>query len=369
MYRSAFRGWLILVATLLWGASASAQFANKKEAELHRLAGSLILTGFKGDDVGDAGFLHVYGQMKQGHIGGVIFFADNIASAEAAAALNRALKIASGRKQPPPLLAIDEEGGQVQRLKAFAAPAPRAVAGLAPAVRTAVFEGLAQSLAAAEFTLNLAPVVDLHSPVSPVIGRFNRAFSDDPDAVAGFAAEMIAAHRAAGLATTLKHFPGHGLAQADSHDGFVDVTDTWQPDELQPFLTLIRAGQADAIMTAHVYNASLDPAHPATLSAPTITGLLRGKLGYEGVVISDDLSMDAIDESYSLQDAVLLAVDAGVDVLLTGNFSVDVADAEALDEAEAIRLILVQAVLDGRLTRQRLQESHDRILALRQRLR
>ena len=363
MHRFAFRCWLILACALFIGAPAQAQFGGK-DAELHKLAGSMIVTGFQGDDVGDAGFLHVYGQLKKGHVGGVIFFKDNIANPEQAQALNRALKIASGRKNPLPILAIDEEGGRVQRLKAFDAPKPIDTVNQSPEARAAVFAGLAQSLAEAEFTLNLAPVVDLDSDVSPVIGRFGRAFSDDPDQVSTIATEMIEAHRAVGLGTSLKHFPGHGLARADSHLGFVDVTDTWSSQELVPFLNLIRAGRADAIMTAHIFNASLDPSHPATLSQPTITGLLRDKLDFEGVVISDDLTMDAIDESYSLEDAVLLAVDAGVDILLTGNFNV-----REQDEAELIREILVQAVKDGRLSRARLQESHDRILALRQRFR
>ncbi len=346
----------------------SISHAQTDDAALHRLAGSMILTGFSGNDPFDPGFIRVRDQLQQGHIAGVLFFKPNLTGSAGtvatAAAMAGVLRQASGAGKPPPLLAVDEEGGRVQRLRDPRIASARVLAGMDSAEQRAVFAGLAQSVAAAGLTLNLAPVVDLHDQRSPAIGALGRSFSADPDRVAILAAAMVEAHRAQGVATALKHFPGHGLARADSHAGFVDITDTWQPAELEPFLALIRAGQADMIMTAHVFHADFDRLHPATLSRAVVTDLLRGMLGFDGVVVSDDLTMRAIDESYSLEDAVLLAVDAGVDLLLTGNFQPD-----AVDQAEQMRIILVEAVQSGRLSRQRLQESHDRILALRQRLR
>ena len=353
-----------LIGLLVAGLFCHASAAGAQDAGLHRLAGSMILTGFDGQSVEDPGFQRVEAQLTQGHIAGVIFFGDNITSPEAVLTLNSALRSATTPNGLLPLLAVDAEGGLVQRLKSPRTQRPLLLAQMPEAERNAVFAALAQSVAKAGFTLNLAPVVDLHDPNSPAIGRLGRSFSADPDTVTRVAASFIDAHRAQGLMTALKHFPGHGSARHDSHDGFVDITATWRPDELQPFFALIRSGKADTIMTAHVFHDDFDRSHPATLSKSVITDLLRGLLGFDGVVISDDLTMKAIDDSYSLEDAVLLAVDAGVDVLLTGNFEPD-----TLDQAQAIREILVEAVETGRLTRQRLQESHDRILALRQRLR
>lgn len=353
-----------LIGILVAGLLCLSSQAWSQDARLHRLAGSMILTGFSGQTVDAPGFHRVEAQLAQGHIAGVIFFGANIASPAAVPPLTSALRAASTSGGLLPLLAVDEEGGLVQRLKSPQTARPLALAQMEAAERSAVFARLADSVARAGFTLNLAPVVDLHDSASPAIGRLGRSFSADPDSVTQVASSFIDAHHARGLLTALKHFPGHGSARHDSHDGFVDITDTWRPDELQPFLALIRSGKVDAIMTAHVFHADFDRSHPATLSQAVITDLLRGMLGFEGVVISDDLTMKAIDESYSLEDAVILAVDAGVDLLLTGNFEPD-----TLDQAEAIRKILVEAVETGRLTRQRLQESHDRILALRQRLR
>ena len=353
-----------LIALLVLGLLWLPMLGRAQTPSLEQLAGSMILTGFSGRSVDDPGFERVEAQLAQGHIAGVIFFGSNIASVEAVPALTSALRAATGPGGPLPLLAVDEEGGLVQRLKSPRTARPLTLAQAPLAERNTAFAQIAQSVASAGFTLNLAPVVDLHDPSAPAIGRLGRSFSADPDAVAAMAGAFIDAHHAQGLATALKHFPGHGSARHDSHDGFVDITDTWQPDELQPFFTLIRSRKVDAIMTAHVFHADFDRSHPATLSQPVITDLLRGMLGFDGVVISDDLTMKAIDESYSLEDAVLLAVDAGVDLLLTGNFEPD-----TLDQAEAIRGILVEAVKTGRLTRNRLQESHDRILALRQGLR
>jgi beta-N-acetylhexosaminidase len=143
----------------------------------------------------------------------------------------------------------------------------------------------------------------------------------------------------------------------------VDVSDTWAPTELQPYIDLIQAGLADSIMTAHVFNAALDPVYPATLSRLTIDGLLRGELGYDGVVISDDMQMGAIRGHYGYEDAVLAAVDAGVDMLAISN--------NVLFEEDVVSRtveILRRAVAQGRLSRARIEQSYGRIQRLKQRL-
>jgi beta-N-acetylhexosaminidase len=131
---------------------------------------------------------------------------------------------------------------------------------------------------------------------------------------------FIEAHHEQDVLCAVKHFPGHGSATGDTHEGWVDVSDTWSWDELLPFTHTVDT--ANAIMTAHVFNANLDPEHPATLSRATIGGLIRGKLAYDGVVISDDMQMGAITNRYGYKEAVQRAIEAGVDILAFANNSV-----------------------------------------------
>ena len=161
--------------------------------------------------------------------------------------------------------------------------------------------------------------------------------------------------------TTLKHFPGHGSSTGDTHLGVVDVTTTWSAIELEPFRNIIRDALADAVLTAHVFNATLDPDHPATLSQPTITGILREQLGWDGVVISDDMQMGAIRLAYGYSDALRLAILAGVDVLTIAQQQVY----EPGIVAQTIDLI-EGMVTDGSLTEARIDESYARIQALKQ---
>jgi beta-N-acetylhexosaminidase len=193
-----------------------------------------------------------------------------------------------------------------------------------------------------------------------VIGALGRSFSADPAVVTAQAHAFIAAHHAHGVTTTLKHFPGHGSSQADSHLGLVDVSATWQRSELDPYRTLIAAGIVDAVMTAHVFNTRLDPTYPATLSQATITGLLRDELGFDGVVITDDMNMQAITSQYGFEQAAVLAVQAGADLLAYGNNLV-------YDPQVAQRAIsaLAAAVTRSELTKERIDGSYQRLLRLK----
>lgn len=178
--------------------------------------------------------------------------------------------------------------------------------------------------------------------------------------MARHAAEFIRAHRAHGVLTCAKHFPGHGSATGDTHLGLVDVTATWTERELISFRDLIAQGLCDVIMTAHVFNARLDPDHPATLSRAVMTGLLREKLGFDGVITSDDMEMKAISTRYGLAESVPLAIEAGLDVLCFGNNLTY--DPDIAGKAVAI---LVRAVESGRIPETRIDLSYRRVLALK----
>lgn len=222
---------------------------------------------------------------------------------------------------------------------------------------------IAQTLLSVGVNLNLAPVVDLNvNPSSPAIGALSRSFSADPAVVTAHARAFVEAHQAPGVLTSLKHFPGHGSATGDTHAGFVDVTATWSAVELAPYRAL--APQADSILVGHLFNRHLDPDLPASLSRRIVTGMLREDLGYDGVVLSDDLQMGAITQRWTLEESVRLAVEAGVDVLMFGN------NVDSYDPGIGARVhgVLLQLVRDGMVTAERLAASVHRIDALRARV-
>ncbi len=272
------------------------------------------------------------------------------------------------RAHIPLLLAIDQEGGRVARLSpsnGFAASPSAYELGTVlnqESSTRATASMMAGWFTQTGLTMNLAPVVDLNiNPASPAIGALYRSFSPAPGVVVQHASWFIDEFRRKGILTTLKHFPGHGSATADSHLGLTDVTTTWSSVELDPYARLIAGNAVDAIMTGHLYNATIDSLYPATLSFATITGLLRSQLGYDGVVVSDEMSMKAISTHYGLDQAMILAVNAGVDVLLYNS------NRDSLGNSLARRVVTVleRAVLDGVISSERIDDSYARIMRLK----
>ena len=262
------------------------------------------------------------------------------------------------------IVAIDQEGGLVTRLSpAYGFPAvasEAAIGAKSEAEVRAWADGLAATLAVVGVNLNLAPVVDLNAnPKNPAIGALGRAFSADPAVVARDAAIDIQAHRMAGVRTTLKHFPGLGSATSNTDFGVADVTATWTQQELDPYRTLLGQGLVDVIMAGHVVNGQIDPAAPASLSRGTVTDLLRDELGWDGLVITDDLQAGAITKAFGAEDAVALALDAGNDLLLFANQQVYDPDVVT----KTIELI-EGFVTDGRIPEGRIDRSYARVTAL-----
>ncbi|HOR01433.1 MAG TPA: glycoside hydrolase family 3 N-terminal domain-containing protein [Anaerolineae bacterium] len=343
-------------------------------ASLEARIGQMLLVGFRGPAVTPSDT--IVRDIAERHLGGVVLFdydvpsgrpLRNVQSPEQLQALVATLHEAA---EEPLLVAVDQEGGHVSRLNerhGFPATMPAEHLGRLGDLQVTHDQAgsMAATLAGMGINLNLAPVVDLRlNPENPIIARYERAFSADPEVVAAQALAFIAAHHEQGVLTTLKHFPGHGSSQGDSHLGLVDVTHTWSRVELEPYARIIAAGAADAVMTAHVFNANLDPECPATLSPATITGLLRGELGYDGVVISDDMQMGAIAQQYGFEEAIRRAIAAGVDILAFSNNL-------AYDEAIATRAVaaIVGLVRSGAISEARIGESYQRIRRLKSRLR
>jgi beta-N-acetylhexosaminidase len=332
--------------------------------------GQMLLVGFRGLDVAQAA--STVADIRERNLGGILLFdvdqpthsaVRNIASASQLRTLVAGLQAVAAT---PLIVATDEEGGEVARLgpnHGFPATVSAAALGLRndPAYTQRRGQAIAATLRAVGINLNLAPVVDLNvNPANPIIGALDRSFSADPKIVTAQALAFIAGHRADGVKCTLKHFPGHGSSTGDTHLGVVDVTDTWSRVELTPFADVISAGQADAVLTAHVFNATLDPDHPATLSEPTVTGILRGELGYDGLVISDDMQMGAIRKAYGYTDALRLAILAGVDVLTIANQQVF----EAGIVGRTVDIIQ-GLVTGGQLSEARIDESYRRIMSFK----
>jgi beta-N-acetylhexosaminidase len=279
--------------------------------------GQLFMVGFEGTEVTpelDA-WLATYGW------GGLIIFGRNVVTPAQLLALTQGVQAAArARGRTPPLIAVDQEGGRVARLKApFTGFPSAAKVGQAGSERLAyrLGEALATELRAVGITMNMAPVLDVRSnPANTVIG--DRAFSTDPYEVARLGVALGQGMLAAGVLAVGKHFPGHGDTLLDSH---VALPLCQRPAaqlhacELLPFQAAMAAG-FEAIMTAHVVYQAWDSQRPATFSSAVLCDLLRGALGYQGVIVSDDLGMAAIAETTSWEEVPVRCLRAGVDLLL-----------------------------------------------------
>lgn len=328
----------------------------------------MMLVGFDGTTIAEASTTATL--IGRGMLDAVVLFADgpfNVESPAQVAQLTLDLMVHSPNR--PLIIACDQEGGLVARLNdrhGFPPTVSEQFLGeLDDLAQTRQYAGeMAATLAAAGINLNLAPVVDVNvNPDNPVIGAIGRSFSQDPEVVAEQALAFIASMHEKGVLCTLKHFPGHGSSTSDSHLGFVDVSATWSDAELIPFRRVIEAGQADAVMTAHIFNSNLDPDYPATLSHATITGVLREQLGFDGVVISDSITMRAISDHYGFTQGIELAINAGVDMI-----SISDATVNGQNSADVMRTAIVDAVNGGRIPASRIDESYARIAALAARI-
>lgn len=346
------------------------------DSVLRRYAAQMLMVGFKGNTVDDQSDAARYVRdLKVGCI--VLFDVDltgsatigsrNITSVEQLQTLTSKLQEWAGGRL---LICTDQEGGRVARLKPQygfeAVPSAEYIGGIDKEDTTRFYgRRIASQMATAGVNLNLAPVIDLSNPQCPAIGKLHRGFSSDPAVVARNAGWIIdEAHRQK-VACAVKHFPGHGSATSDSHYGFVDVTNTWKAEELEPFRKLIKKGKVDVVMTAHIFNRQLDADYPATLSRKTIDGVLRKQLGYDGVVVTDDMYMEGIIKQYSIERALVLAINAGADLICVGN---NISTGFEADRPYRLVDIIVNAVKRGQIPYGRLLQSHERIERLIKRI-
>jgi beta-N-acetylhexosaminidase len=329
--------------------------------------GQMILIGYPGTMVDQ----RVLEEVRAGKVGSIILFEKNIPAANSFIAVKKVIWTYQQAATIPLFVGIDQEGGRVNRLKTkYGFPASITAAAMAKSqnldsVRIYA-EATASTLAGLGININFAPVVDLATnPDNPIIAKYGRAFSAKEDSVTLMAKEFIRQHHKYNVLTSLKHFPGHGSSKADTHLGIADVTNTWNEKELIPYRELIDSGCADAVMTSHIVNKSLDAAgNPGTLSRDIIEGILRKRLKFDGVVFSDDMQMHAITKHYGLEEAIKLAVNAGVDIMTFSN-NISGTEERTVDKVHQIIKAFVQK---GDIPVARIDQSYRRIMKLKRQL-
>lgn len=351
----------------------SCQTKNNASPTLEQKVAQMLMVGFR--DTAITAESEVAHWLSDYHIGGVILFDYGVPSKSRTRNITSASQVKSlidslHRFSSEPLfVAIDEEGGNVSRLKTRYGFAPTVTPQYLGTVdnedTTRLYaRQIAQKCRQLGINVNFAPSVDVNiNPDCPVIGKLGRSFSADAEVVVRNSRWYVNEHQKEGVLCALKHFPGHGSSVSDTHLGMADVTETWQDAELEPYRILLKDTSLVSVMTSHIFNRKIDSLYPATLSATTLS-ILRDSLNYSGLVFSDDMMMNAISKFYGLEDAIKLAINAGVDVLVFSN-NIDVYNPDIVKDAIDIILNLVES---GEVSEARINQSYRRIMDVKSKL-
>ncbi len=327
-----------------------------RKMTLEEKIGQMVIVGLDGYEVDE----NAASMIREHLVGGFILFRTNVKSSGQLLALINALKKENSDNKVPLFLSVDEEGGRISRMPEDINKLPSNKESGEVNDRDFSYQIgglLAQEIKAFGFNIDFAPVLDIFSnPKNTVIG--DRAFGSDADIVSKLGIETMKGIREGGVIPVVKHFPGHGDTTVDSHVGLPSIDydmDRLTGFELVPFKAAID-NQADAVMVAHILLSKIDAENPATMSEAIITGLLRNRLGFNGVVITDDMTMGAIVDNYDIGDAAVRSVNAGSDIVLVchGN-----------EKRLAVIDALIDAADNGTITEQRLNESVYRILKMK----
>lgn len=341
---------------------------------LKQKIGQMFIAGFRGSELKSQ--MTIYKLVSQWNLGGVILFDTDVPSKGrkernivSPAQLQKLCSDLQKAGNQHLFISIDQEGGKVCRLKEKYGFPPTASAEFLgsnnkPETTSAYAARTADVLKSLGINLNFAPCVDLNiNPDCPIIGSLERSFGSNPQVVISNARIWISEAKKRGIVSAIKHFPGHGSSLGDTHRGMVDVTSSYDVSELMPYRTLIADDEIDMVMSSHIFNAHFDKSKPATLSAATLTGVLKKELGFKGVVVSDDLSMGAIAKMYDLETALQLGIEAGVDIFILSN------NGETYDDEIVMKAINIvfSLVKSGRLNENFITESYAKISKLKAR--
>ncbi|NLV35141.1 MAG: beta-N-acetylhexosaminidase [Clostridiaceae bacterium] len=331
-------------------------FEMVERMTLDEKIGQMFIVGFEGPQPDDA----LKSMIVDNHVGGVILFQRNIKNPSQLLGLINAIKVINSNHIPL-FISVDEEGGKVSRMPPQIKDIPSSMSiGEAGSVDLSYRLGalLAHKIKAFGFNMDFAPVLDIWSnPKNTVIG--DRSFGSEPEIVSSLGIEAMKGIRNNGVISVVKHFPGHGDTIVDSHIGLPRVEyglERLKSFELVPFQEAID-NQTDAVMIAHILMTKIDPENPATLSKAIITDLLREDMGFDGLVVTDDMTMGAITKNYNIEDAVVGSIVAGSDIILI---------CHGYDKQQSAISAVKAAVKDGIITQDRIEESVKRILELKQ---
>lgn len=346
-----------------------AQTAPSRDS-LDIMIGQMILVGI-GDIKTADDYSTIYREINKGKVGGIIIYQKNIGARNSTSKLKGLIERMQSYAPTPLFVSIDEEGGFVNRLKpkyGFFNTVSAQYLGKVNNKDTSRYyaDRMSSQMKNLGINMNFAPVLDLNiNPNNPIIGKIERSFSKNPKVASIHAKVFIESHLKHNIVPVVKHFPGHGSSKSDTHLGLTDVSNTWDVSEIFPYSTLLKSNSLDAIMTAHIINRRIDNSNtPCTLSKRAINDLLRGMLGYKGVVFSDDMQMGAIKNEFGTKTAIKLAINAGVDVLMFAN---NVHGYEVMTVTE-MHKIIKNLVLNGEIKRSRIKESFNRIIELKRKI-
>ena len=296
---------IILVFLLLTSCSFALELDDK--------ISQMIILGFNGNSVNSIGFKRILKDIENKKISGVILFSKNIKSKNDLIKMNEKILSAS---DITPFISIDNEGGAIQRHNFYESLTAKEISKKDEIEIKEEYSKMADLLSELKINLNFAPCVDLAINENSIIAEKQRSYGLNPNEVAKIARIFISEHNKRKIATSIKHFPGHGSAKGDTHKGFVNSTDVFEKNELVPYQELKDLDEMNMVMVSHIYNKNIDKDFPASLSEKTVRELLINDIGFKGVIISDDYDMGAIKKNYSLRDIVVNSINSGVDIML-----------------------------------------------------
>jgi beta-N-acetylhexosaminidase len=327
------------------------------EMNLEEKIGQMMFAGISGTAMSDS----TNRLINNYHVGGLIFYKNNIASTAQIVTLQNEVREANAGNKLPLLLGVDQEGGRISRLpnEVKNLPTSLAIGNVNnPAYSYEVGTLLGKEVKAFGFNLNFAPVLDVNSnPNNPIIG--DRSFGNNPEIVSRLGIETMKGMMAEDVIPVVKHFPGHGDTSVDSHLELPTVNKSLaelEELELIPFQAAVENG-VDVIMAAHILLPKIDPDYPTSMSKVVLTDTLRKQLGFNGVIITDDMTMGAIAENYSIDQAAVQSVKAGSDMILV---------AHGESNIEATIAALKVAVENGEIKEERINESVAKVIRLKQ---
>lgn len=330
-------------------------------SDLDYKIGQMIIVGFSGNSIHSLGYKKVLNQLKNNEISGVLLFSKNIKSKEDLIKMNEKLIENSSLT---PFISIDNEGGMVQRYDFYKHKSAKEVSFLDKYEAKEEYEKLAETQKELKINLNFAPCVDLEINQDSIIKKKQRSYGINPEVVSSYAEIFIKEHNKIGVATSIKHFPGHGSVSGDTHKGFIDATNTFQKQELKPYYNLKNHNKLNMVMVSHIFNSNIDEVYPASLSKKTVKDLLIDEIGFDGLIVSDDYDMKAIRDNYSLRDIVVNSINSGINLMIFSN------NIESKDKnlPKKIKKIIKKEVQLGNIKIEDINNSYNKIIRFKARL-